>query len=102
MSDIDENEQLRIDRIKEWADDAKEFDREDIDIGPGSFSFHEILHSAFLAHDNIERNILEHPSVYHNKDLYDRATKISKELWDFYQECGRLHLPDPEIEEVVE
>ena len=92
MTEAEELEQLRLDRIAEYKEMMDGMDA--TDLSPGSYSFHEIVHCSLLAHDNVERTLLEHPAIFHDKELYDKATEISQKLFELYQAAALKHMVD--------
>lgn len=94
MTEVEELEleQERLERIAEYKDMMEGLSAPD--ISPGSYSFHEVVHSSLLAHENVERTLLEHPAIFHDKELYDKATEISQKLFELYQVAALKHIPD--------
>ena len=66
-------------------------------VSPGSYSFHEAVHCLFLAHDSIERTLLDHPAIFHDKELYEKATEINQKLFDLYQAAASKHIVEPKV-----
>ena len=88
-------EKERQERVKEYKDAMKGIvKRKDVDLKPGSFSFHEALHCSFLSYEFFSNTIMDHPSIFSNEDLYAQASEISTRMWDLYQKLGEMHLTD--------
>ena len=58
-------------------------------IAASPFGRHEVLHTASLAMDFFDRNVLSHPAVESgDADIAQAAQKTFDALFDFYQLCG--------------
>ena len=62
---------------------------------PGSFGCHEALHVASMLADIVSTQLLDHPAILLDSDLYRRAHSIHAELVDLYQSIGAKHLAEP-------
>lgn len=52
---------------------------------PGTHGFFELLDRSMILYENFELYCLGHPTTALDKELYERAYKISSALLDFYQ-----------------
>ena len=95
-----EQERDRLARIEGYKEMMAGLDAPN--LSPGSYSFHEAVHTSFLAHDSIERTLLDHPVIFHDKELYDKATEISEKLWELYQIAALKHMPEEDKITVTE
>jgi hypothetical protein len=54
------------------------------------FSYHEVLHTAYLVDDFFQVNIADHIAVLANEELKEEAERIASELYKFYVLCSNL------------
>lgn len=66
------------------------------DLSPGSYSYHEIVHSSLLQTENFERALLDHPALFHDPELYAKASEISEKMGELYQALANKHLSKKE------
>ncbi|MBN9055226.1 MAG: hypothetical protein J0H80_15980 [Rhizobiales bacterium] len=58
---------------------------------PGSFGYHEALHVASMLADIVSTQLLNHPAILLDSDLYRRTHGIQVELLELYQAIGAKH-----------
>jgi hypothetical protein len=85
----DEIETFRIDRL---ATNAQEREMSVAQLtahfAPGSFGYHEALHTTSVLMDSVDRHIAEHPAVLADRELYRLATRAQEALFNLYQLMG--------------
>jgi hypothetical protein len=59
---------------------------------PGTFGCHELLDRTGLLADQIEKNVLSHPSCFQNPEWYALASRAVEVLRDLYQRVGAEHI----------
>jgi len=79
-----------------------EDDKENKDVSPGSFSFHEALHTTYVLFETFNRQIVEHPAIYNDKELFEESVEIRNKMFFLYQELGRKQLVEENKEEIKE
>lgn len=58
------------------------------EFGPGSFGYHEALHTASIMVDNVDRFLCSHPSIVRDAFLYEKAYRAFTALYELYQALG--------------
>ena len=71
-----------------WLDDLKERGK------PGTFGYHEALHTTSIQMDSLERYVLEHPAILMDKEAYRLCHEAHTLLFNLYQHLGAIHLAD--------
>lgn len=61
---------------------------------PGTHGFHEALHAASLSVEFVARNVLEHPSIILQADLYAQAASLVEQLVNLQGAIAMRHLGD--------
>lgn len=61
-------------------------------LAPGSFGCHEALHVASVLAEMVDERLCQHPSVTMYPMWKHLADKARDDLFELYQEIGRLHL----------
>ena len=87
--DTEQERQRRIDEMNagdgpEWLERYK----------PGSFGCHELLDRTSRIGENLEEDVLSHPSCFQNPQWYALAEQAVTALRELYQQIGAEHL-DP-------
>jgi hypothetical protein len=71
---------------------------------PGTFGCHELLDRTSALADQVERQIVDHPSVLLDPEWFALADAALSALHDLYQRVGDAHLgegPEPEIQDAL-
>ena len=68
------------------------------DYKPSKLYWHEALDRSHVACDHFYEYVQQHPSVQHDKELEEAATKVTDVIQDFYQMVGRKSLAFDELE----
>ena len=79
--------ELKID----WLKQLEDFSR------PGTFSYHEALHTTSIMMDSVGNHILEHPAILMDREAFAQAYKAHSALFNLYQYLGEKHLLDGQI-----
>lgn len=58
---------------------------------PGTLGFHEAFHMTSVVNDIFERNVLSHPVIISNKELFRDASEIYDKIFDLYHKLGVLY-----------
>lgn len=61
---------------------------------PGSFSYHEALHTASLVMVQMDEPLLGHPAVVLDPEAYRLAHEAHTAIFNLYQYLGAKHLTD--------
>ena len=61
---------------------------------PGTFSYHEALHTASIMMENVGNHLLEHPAVLMDREAFALAHAAHTTLFNLYQHLGQKHLID--------
>jgi hypothetical protein len=59
---------------------------------PGTFSYHEALHTASVLMDSVDRHLVEHPAILLDKEAFGLAHAAHSALFNLYQHLGSKHL----------
>lgn len=55
---------------------------------PGSFGFHEAVHTTSIVLDLVDDQLLHHPAIAGNSEWFRLAAKASEALFNLYQAMG--------------
>ena len=89
----EEIEALRLERLEALAEDCDMSADELSETSQrGSISFHEALHTAFLAMDFNDRHLMDHPAILADPALYRLAQKVHEHLSVLYEQIGKMAL----------
>lgn len=83
-AEIEENRQRRLNELLEDAGWDLAMDK----YGPGSFGFHEALHTASIVMEMFDQYVLEHPSIVSDPVLYLNTARAFDALFEVYQNLG--------------
>ena len=68
------------------------------DYKPSKLYWHEALDRSHVACDHFYEYVKQHPTVEHDKELEEAATKVTEVMQDFYQLVGRKSHEFDELE----
>lgn len=66
---------------------------------PGTFGFHEAVHTTSIVLDLVDDQLLHHPAIAGNSEWFRLAARASEALFNLYQSMGAAQLVTRAVDE---
>lgn len=74
------------DKNPNWLEELEEISE------PGSFGYHEAVHTLSIQMDMLERHLMEHPAILMDKHAFAQAYEAHHMLFELYTHLAARHI----------